>query len=65
MNHHETVKGVTGFLATAGSVTISLAAINEVLTFCSLCIGVIVGTLTLISILRNKKNPHKKNRNEY
>jgi hypothetical protein len=49
-----------GMAATLGSVTVSLAGINQVLTTISLLIGIAIGAVSLALKLKNKN----KNKNE-
>ena len=60
MNHDATAKGSLGMLAMAGTSALSLSLVNQWLQIISLAVGISIGVLTLISMLR-KKHHHKKN----
>lgn len=47
-------KGTTGILATAGGIVTSHAVVNEWLQSGSLVVGIAVGLVSLIGILRRK-----------
>ena len=63
--HNEVKNASVGLLATAGSLTVSLANVNAVLTCASLVVGLAVGVASLVKILRSKKhrNHHNHHRN--
>lgn len=54
--HYEVKNASVGLLATAGSLTVSLANVNAVLTCASLVVGLAVGVASLVKILRSKKH---------
>ena len=56
--HNEVKNASVGLLATAGSLTVSLANVNAVLTCASLVVGLAVGVASLVKILRSKKHHH-------
>ncbi len=57
--NHDMKHGVQGILATAGSFSLSLAGVNEVLTCISLLVGIAVGVASFWKIIRSKKTKSK------
>ena len=60
MDTHQASASITGLLATAGGITVSmLPELEAWLRVASLVIGCLVGLASLYAILRNKKHPHE------
>ena len=60
MDHQQATASLTGLLATASGITLSmLPEIEAWLRIASLVIGCAVGLASLYAILRNRKHPHE------
>jgi len=60
MDTHQASASITGLLATASGLTLSmLPELEAWLRVASLVIGCLVGLASLYAILRNKKHPHE------
>lgn len=60
MDHQQATASLTGLLATASGITLSmLPEIEAWLRVASLVIGCAVGLASLYAILRNRKHPHE------
>jgi len=60
MDAHQASASITGLLATASGITLSmLPELEAWLRVASLVIGCLVGLASLYAILRNKKHPHE------
>ena len=60
MDTHQATASLTGLLATASGITLSmLPEIEAWLRVASLVIGCAVGLASLYAILRNRKHPHE------
>ena len=64
MNHDAAAKGSLGMLAIAGTGALSLSLVNQWMQIISLAVGISIGVLTLVAMLRKKKH-HKKNDNHH
>lgn len=60
MDHQQATASLTGLLATASGITVSmLPEVEAWLRVISLVIGCLVGLASLYAILRNRKHPHE------